>query len=405
MDKNIYLYKKNKNIDYYFEIKNLSFNFEDEIDYVVGYEAVFARFRILKPDGTNFITPKKRVDNQFVKFSITEDFIDEATEVGTYVFQIDLYDNNNGFITIPPVYNQFHVLEPLFDDNEEDNTGRVDVSSVDISYIGDSTEQVTIFKDDGTYVKTIWETGDMISSARMNKIEEGIYHLDNKITEESEALSLEIDTKISNLNNDVNIEINKIKEQIADITFKPIVINYFKSNLSKTIYEKGVETINSCVFTWNTSMTPETINLTDCPVGINDTTYTYDSVISDTKTFTLFVTDIKNNTKSSNITFSFVHPFYYGTFSDLLTEATIKNNTKLIELKNNKTLKFSYIDMKLFYAYPKEYGILKSIKDGNGFDYINDFNKEEITIDNIPYYIYKIKDKSSVDNMSFTFNF
>lgn len=135
MDKNIYLYRKNKNIDYYFEIKNIDFNFEDEINYVISYDAVFARFKILKPNGAKFITPKKRVENGYVKFSVTEDFIDEATEVGTYTFQIDLFDDNNGFITIPPVYNQFHVLEPLFDDEIKDNTSQVNISSIDTSYI------------------------------------------------------------------------------------------------------------------------------------------------------------------------------------------------------------------------------------------------------------------------------
>lgn len=405
MDKNIYLYRKNKNVDYYFEIKNACFKFEDEINYIISYNAKYARFRVIKPDGTKFFTEKREVENGYAKFSVTEDLIDERAEVGTYVFQIDLYDGSNGFITIPPVYNQFHVLEPLFDDIEEEDIGRVDISSIDVSYVGDNTEKVVIFKDDGSYIKTIWKKGDLISSKRMNKIEEGISHLDSKITEESEALSLEIDSKISTLKNDTDIEINKIKEQIADITFKPITINYFRSNLSKTVYEKDVEKINNCVFTWNTSVTPKTINLTDCSVKISDTSYTYSSTISDTKTFTLSVTDTKNNIKSSSITFSFVHPFYYGTFSDSLTEAKIKSGTKLVELKNNKTLKFSYTDMKLFYSYPKEYGILKSIKDNNGFDYINDFDKEEITINNIPYYVYKIKDKSSINNMNFTFNF
>lgn len=135
MDKNIYLYRKNKNIDYYFEIKNIDFNFEDEINYVISYDAVFARFKILKPNGAKFITPKRRVENGYAKFSITEDFIDEATEVGTYTFQIDLFDDNNGFITIPPIYNQFHVLEPLFDDEIKDNTNQVKTSSIDTSYI------------------------------------------------------------------------------------------------------------------------------------------------------------------------------------------------------------------------------------------------------------------------------
>ena len=373
MDKNIYLYRKNKNVDYYFEIKNACFKFEDEINYVISYDAKYARFRVIKPDGTKFFTEKREVENGYAKFSVTEDLIDERAEVGTYVFQIDLYDGSNGFITIPPIYNQFHVLEPLFDENEDESgIGQVDISSVDVAYLGDTLEQVTIFDENGVYVKTFWKPKEIISSVRMNKIEEGIYSLSQKV---------------------------------ADLTFKPISITSFKSNLSKTVYEKDIETINSCKFTWSTSMTPKSISLTDCTIEASDTSYTYNKTISDTKTFTLSVTDSKNNTKSSSITFSFVYPFYYGTFSEDLTEEKVKNSTKLIELKNNKTIRITYTDMRFFYAYPKNYGELKSIKDGNGFDYINDFNKEEISINNVSYYIYKIKDKASVSDIVFTFNF
>lgn len=371
MDKNIYLYRKNKNVDYYFEIKNACFKFEDEINYIISYNAKYARFRVIKPDGTKFFTEKREVENGYAKFSVTEDLIDERAEVGTYVFQIDLYDGSNGFITIPPIYNQFHVLEPLFDEDES-GAGQVDISSVDIAYIGDTLEKVTIFDENGVYVKTFWKPKEIISSVRMNKIEEGIYSLSQKV---------------------------------ADLTFKPISITSFKSNLSKTVYEKDKETINSCKFTWSTSMTPKSISLTDCTVKTGDTSYTYNKTISDTKTFTLSVTDSKNNIRSSSITFSFVYPFYYGTFTNSLTEETIKNKVKLVELKNNKTLTLTYNDMKVFYAYPKAYGELKSIKDGNGFEYLNDFNKEEMNINSIPYYVYKIKNKASVSQIKYTFSF
>lgn len=371
MDKNIYLYRKNKNVDYYFEIKNACFKFEDEINYIISYNAKYARFRVIKPDGTKFFTEKREVENGYAKFSVTEDLIDERAEVGTYVFQIDLYDGSNGFITIPPIYNQFHVLEPLFDEDES-GAGQVDISSVDIAYVGDTLEKVTIFDENGVYVKTFWKPKEIISSVRMNKIEEGIYSLSQKV---------------------------------ADLTFKPISITSFKSNLSKTVYEKNIETINSCKFTWSTSMIPKSISLTDCTVETSDTSYTYNKTISDTKTFTLSVTDSKNNVRSSSITFTFVYPFYYGTFTNSLTEADIKNEVKLVELKNNKTLTLTYNDMKVFYAYPKAYGELKSIKDGNGFEYLNDFNKEEMNINSIPYYVYKIKNKASVSQIKYTFSF
>lgn len=56
-------------------------------------------------------------------------------------------------------------------------------------------------------------------------------------------------------------------------------------------------------------MIPKSISLTDCTVETSDTSYTYNKTISDTKTFTLSVTDSKNNVRSSSITFTFVYPF------------------------------------------------------------------------------------------------
>lgn len=179
MDKNIYLYRKNKNVDYYFEIKNACFKFENEINYIISYNAEYARFKVMKPDGSKFVTKKRKVKNGYAKFSVTEDLIDERAEVGTYVFQIDLYDEDDGFITIPPIYNQFHVLEPLFDDSDSD-IGQIDISGIDISYIGDTAEEVTIFDKNNVYIKTFWKTRDIISSVRMNKIEEALNTLSSR---------------------------------------------------------------------------------------------------------------------------------------------------------------------------------------------------------------------------------
>ena len=41
-----------------------------------------------------------------------EMFIDEITEIGTHIVQIQLWDTDNGRVTIPPI--QFEVLTPIF---------------------------------------------------------------------------------------------------------------------------------------------------------------------------------------------------------------------------------------------------------------------------------------------------
>lgn len=121
LNKDIYLYKDNRNIIYYFSIKNAPFKFVDLTDMIESAEATYANIKILKPNGVKKKFSKIPIENGKVKLKIDSEFIDEISEIGNYTFQIDLFDNEDGFITIPPVYNQFHVLEPLFDD--ETTTG------------------------------------------------------------------------------------------------------------------------------------------------------------------------------------------------------------------------------------------------------------------------------------------
>ena len=135
LNKDIYLYKDNRNIIYYFSIKNAPFKFVDLTDMIESTEATYANIKILKPNGVKKKFSKIPIENGKVKLKIDSEFIDEISEIGDYTFQIDLFDNEDGFITIPPVYNQFHVLEPLFDDEIENNTSQVNISSIDTSHI------------------------------------------------------------------------------------------------------------------------------------------------------------------------------------------------------------------------------------------------------------------------------
>ena len=121
LNSHIYLYKNNKNIDYYFTIKNAPFLFKDEVNMIESINASTARIKFIKPNGEKITFKNIVIENGKIKLRIDDKFIDEISEIGDYSFQIDLYDNNTeniGMVTIPPVINEFHVLAPLFDDDE-----------------------------------------------------------------------------------------------------------------------------------------------------------------------------------------------------------------------------------------------------------------------------------------------
>lgn len=117
LNKDIYLYKNNKNIDYYFIIKNADFNFLD-LDSNKLDNAPYASIKLLNPSGKKILSKKADITNGKVHLRINETLIDEDSEIGTYTFQIDLYDGENGRVSIPPIVNKFHVLDSLFDDDE-----------------------------------------------------------------------------------------------------------------------------------------------------------------------------------------------------------------------------------------------------------------------------------------------
>lgn len=196
----------------------------------------------------------------------------------------------------------------------------------------------------------------------------------------------------------------KINQMFEDLKYIPIKINSFKTSLSTLVYEIG-QTLENIQFTWSLSKKATSIFLTDCSVRATDASVIYPQMLEETKTFTLTVTDNKNATTSASITIYFVSPFYYGTYDDSLTPSYVSSQSKIIQTKGNKSIKMTYNDKKVFFAYPKEYGPLREIKDNNGFNYINDFTQQTMTIQNIVYYIYALEDKSSAKDITFTFNF
>lgn len=196
----------------------------------------------------------------------------------------------------------------------------------------------------------------------------------------------------------------KLDDMFTDLKYTPIKINSFRATLPKFVYEIG-ESLSNIVFTWVLSKKATNIILTGCDVQPTYDTATFSGTLTETKTFVLKVTDEKNATATASVIVYFVSPIYYGVYDDTLTEALVLGQNKLVQTKGNKTVTLSYNDKKVFYMYPKTYGTLRDIKDGNGFSYIRDFTKKEMTLKGVEYYVYSLEDKASATEISFTFSF
>lgn len=113
LSESIYLYRGDKNIDILFTITDAKFKFNEYSgNILVESTAKYATVNVLKPNGTTFSSKKLGIIDNKVVLTIEQEFIDEITEVGTHLVQIQLWDADNGRVTLPPI--NFEVLEPIF---------------------------------------------------------------------------------------------------------------------------------------------------------------------------------------------------------------------------------------------------------------------------------------------------
>lgn len=140
--------------------------------------------------------------------------------------------------------------------------------------------------------------------------------------------------------------------------------------------------------------------------------FTVDKQVSTNKNYTAKVTDAAEKiTMATTGTFTFVYPYYWGVLDAgaAVNEATVKSLAKQVVTKGNKSNKFTAVNQKICFAYPKSYGALTSIKDQNNFDVTGTFNRTEVTItglDKTPqtYYVYT-NSPSTVTNFGMNFNY
>ena len=113
LSENIYLYRGDRNVDILFTITDAKFKFNEYSgNILVESTAKYATVNVLKPNGTTFSSERLAIIDNKVVLTINQQFIDEVTEVGTHLVQIQLWDTDNGRVTLPPI--NFEVLEPIF---------------------------------------------------------------------------------------------------------------------------------------------------------------------------------------------------------------------------------------------------------------------------------------------------
>ena len=179
-------------------------------------------------------------NNGKIVFTITAEMIDEITEVGNYTFQIRLLDESrNSRATLPEVVNGIEIREPIAIENVTD-TNEVGEATVGYALTTAGTTE-DAFDTQGNYNKTTWATGDRITAAKLNKIEQGIVGVIKKIPHYNETLMFEIsgDDYSSFMNNNYfNMSALNIDETKSYIVKNKFDINDDEEYTFEFIYNK-----------------------------------------------------------------------------------------------------------------------------------------------------------------------
>ena len=132
------------------------------------------------------------------------------------------------------------------------------------------------------------------------------------------------------------------------------------------------------------------------PVSVDKSKNTYKKTAlvgatsATTKSAVINITESGKTTISKSVSITYHYPTYIGVVANGTTvnETLIKGLTKSIEWGKSKTSTLSQVNQLIVYAYPKSYGTLTSIKDGNGFEGIGGYTVSTIGVDGQEYYVY-----------------
>lgn len=198
------------------------------------------------------------------------------------------------------------------------------------------------------------------------------------------------------------------------------VINSFTITPATTLYEKGTS-VDITAMSVNVTKKSETLAsvkfyqaltlLQDITEGIatggaislTDTSQL--TPVTDTTTFKVSVRDsVTGSIVESSKTITFALPYFYGV-QDSTDITDLSVYTKNLSTKGNKTYKFTASNQHIVILYDSSYGVLKSIKDGNNFENITDFDTGIVTFDSYAYRYYITKGKKTVTGFSYTFSY
>lgn len=169
IDETVILYQGDKNVEIQFRITNNPFKSKANVD------PTFGQLIIVRDKAEPIFSNVSRLSNNRIIFVIDGEMIDEASEIGFYKFQIRLFnEDKTSRCTLPVIENGIEIREPICDDEVPVEPAMTDIAVIDEAYINEDGQEENVFDENGNYNITTWSSGMVISSGKLNKMENAI---------------------------------------------------------------------------------------------------------------------------------------------------------------------------------------------------------------------------------------
>lgn len=308
-------------------------------------------------------------------------------------------------------------LENLPEDGNYDDTELRNLieKKADTSTVIDLVNSINAISRDDYYDKTVIDNYvDDIYDMHNNSIsdlEEDITNIENNIDNIEESYLKKEDYQYADgiQTDDVMLNERTLTEILTELIYKEIEIKKFNTTLISHLYEFKTDTLTSITLQWELNKNPisQSINIYNGTISVDSREITISTNINNDTDIILTVVDENGIEKKSIIPIKFVFPSYYGVYDDKLNVDIMRNGTKILINKENKTIDMSYTNSKIFFAYPKVFGELVDIKDNNGLSYFNDFiyNGTDYSTSGTSYNVYMLDEKATCKNISYSLIF
>lgn len=304
-------------------------------------------------------------------------------------------------------------LENLPEDGNYDDTELRNLieKKADTSTVIDLVNSINTINREDYYDKTAINEYVDKHNKDISDLGEDITNIENNIDNIEESYLKKEDYQYADgINTDDIISNEKtLTEILRELMYKEIEIKKFNTTLISHLYEFKADTLTSITLQWELNKNPisQSINIYNGTISVNSREITISTNINNDTDIILTVVDENGVEKKSTIPIKFVFPSYYGVYDDKLNVDIMRNGTKTLINKENKTIDMSYTNSKIFFAYPKVFGELVDIKDNNGLSYFNDFiyNGTDYSTNGTSYNVYMLDEKATCKNISYSLIF